>query len=148
MADGNQVSALVHGGYRQGAGRKQGSRSRGHNLQGKELGIRLERLQRSGAIRTTSAKVMHAIGDAEYWIHLINELERAQEWGMLVDVVKFHQQMDEGRPAQKIHITSQSVSLSISEVQRARDVVRELVTPRTLSGEHNVFGEQGGKKGG
>jgi hypothetical protein len=147
----NQVVTVEHGGYRAGAGRKSGSRDKGSRLSGKELGLRIERLQRTGAIKTTSAKVMHAVGDAEYWLHLISELERAQEWVTLVDVLKFHQQMDEGRPAQRINITSQNITVSVREVEAARAVVRELMTPKLLTPattEHNVIEGQGVKKGG
>jgi hypothetical protein len=94
---------------------------------------------------------MHEVGDAEYWLHLISELERAQEWVTLVDVLKFHQQMDEGRPAQRINITSQNITVSVREVEAARAVVRELMTPKLLTPattEHNVIEGQGVKKGG
>jgi hypothetical protein len=59
--------------------------------------------------------------------------------------------MDEGRPAQRINITSQNITVSVREVEAARAVVRELMTPRLLTPattEPNALEGQGVKKGG
>ncbi len=132
MVAGNQIIPVeekaLRGGYRTGAGRPKGSRG-GKILTGRELGLRLERLQRAGTISLTSGRVLQAVGDAEYWLHLIAQLERAEEWGMLVDVLKFHQQMRDGRPPQQINITSQSVTYTPDEIARIRAVARTLAAP-------------------
>ena len=151
MSEFNQVTTAEHGGYREGAGRKTGSRQNGRSLGKQERLIRLERLQRIANIKPTSYKVMHAMGGAEYWLDIIGQLEKERDWRTIVDVMRFHQQMDEGRPAQRIHVTGTTVSLSVIEVQRARDVVRELVAPKVIAGElteHNALGGQGAKEDG
>lgn len=127
MHDENQITIEGRGGYRIGAGRPKGSKDRGARLTGRELAKRLERLQLSGAMGGTSSKVMHALGDAEYWITVITKLEEQEDWQTLTKVVMFHQQMRDGRPAQQINITSQSITYSADEIARARAVARELM---------------------
>jgi hypothetical protein len=151
VSEVNQLVTSGRGGYREGSGRKAGSKDTGQRLTKAELASRIYRLQQIGALATTSRKVMHALGDAEYWLRVIGKLEQEKEWTSLVDVLKFHQQMDEGRPAQRINITSQNITVSVREVEAARAVVRELMTPRLLTPattEPNALEGQGVKKGG
>lgn len=75
----------------------------------------------------TSAAVLYAVCSSEYWLRILDELEQAEDWKTITEVMKFHQQMHEGRPAQKITVTSIGVQFSAAEVSNARDVVRELV---------------------
>lgn len=91
-----------------------------------ELAMRLQRLQTTGALAGTSSAVLLALADREYWLRLIDRLEGEGEWRTLVDVLKFHQQMRDGRPAQQINLTSMNVSVSAAEIAQARATVSEL----------------------
>jgi len=44
--------------------------------------------------------------------------------------LKFLVSMRDGRPAQQINVTSQTISVSIDDLARARAIVRELVQPK------------------
>jgi hypothetical protein len=129
-----QVSANGHGGMRPGAGRPKGRRDSGARLSGRELGERIGRLQASGRLANTSDAFLHAVGDAEFWLRLTAELERAQEWGLLVDVLKFHQQMRDGRPSQRIQLTATNISLSADDLDKVRAAVKELRPAATAPG--------------
>lgn len=89
---------------------------------------RLARLQASGALGRTSERVMHALGDAEYWLELIGKLEAEENLDKLTTVLMFHQQMRDGRPAQQINVTSATVHFSPEQIARARATVRQLTT--------------------
>lgn len=92
-----------------------------------ELAQRLDRMRAAGAIQGVSARVLYAMMADEYWLKIVAELEAQEDWKTITEVLKFHQQMHEGRPAQKITVTSIGVQFSAAEVSNARDVVRELV---------------------
>jgi hypothetical protein len=157
----NQDKGVSHGGHREGAGRPIGPSS-GTILSKSERAERIARLESIGALGATSKRVMHALGDAAYWLEIIDRLEGEENWDKIVAVLMFHQQMRDGRPAQQINVTSQSITFSADELMRARGVARGLVAARQLEGEvlvapvvtneltaeHNVGTGQGAKKDG
>jgi hypothetical protein len=120
---------------RPGAGRPVGAIDRGERLTRERLMARLQRLEVSGALAATSRAVLDALRDKEYWIEVIGKLEDEEDVQTIVKVLMFHQQMRDGRPAQQINVTSQSVSFTADELIRARGVARGLVAPRQLTGE-------------
>lgn len=92
-----------------------------------EAQMRFQRLQQSGAMARTSARLLYALGDEGYWLRLFEELEGLEDWRTIAELLKFHLQMRDGRPAQQINVTSANVTFSADEIEKARDVVRELI---------------------
>ena len=139
------------------ATRKRGRPMGSENMSTIEMSKRLERLRDAGALDGVSAKVLYALTSDAYWLKIIAKLEEQDDWRTIVDVLKFHQQMHEGRPAQRIHITSLTANFDATELANTRAVVNELkrtIAPALLlpdNGESNAkhaSAEAGGKKGG
>src|SRR5579863_10204735 len=118
---------MAMGGTRQGAGRPLGSEDRaGGRMTVNDLARRLQRLRDAGVIQGTSSAVLYALMDKEYWLKIIGELEAQDDWRTLAELMKFHQQMRDGRPAQQINVTSLGVTFNTSEMSRVKELVREL----------------------
>lgn len=114
---------------------------------------RLQRLQAIGALANTSTKVLHALGDAEYWLAVIRKLEQDGDWDKVAALLQFHQQMRDGRPHQQINVTATNIHVSAEQIARARAVVRELSPSirgelKAKGDEPNAAEGQGGKKDG
>lgn len=127
-----------------------------HAISKAEMLARIERLQRIGALGNTAQKVLGALGDASYWLTVIGKLEEQEDWSTIGKLMQFLLQMHEGRPHQRISITSANIQLTTEEIARARQVVRELIPQAPLlttestrtDGEHNALGGQAPEKGG
>jgi len=98
----------------------------------KEHGPRLNRAElarrvlRIVSARGTSAQVLDALGGTRYWLEVIGRLESLQAWEKIAAILQFHQMMRDGRPAQQINVTSFGVSITTSEIEQAKAIVREL----------------------
>lgn len=107
--------------------RKRGRPMGSENMTTLELARRIERLREAGVMQGVSAKVLYALMADQYWLKIVGELEAQEDWKTITEVLKFHQQMHEGRPAQRITVTSIGVTFSAEEIARARGALRELV---------------------
>lgn len=85
----------------------------------------------------TSRQVLDSVGDARYWIEVITELEKEGDWKSVGELMKFHQQMRDGRPHQNINISSIGVVITADEVSKARAVARELTNPNSSIAKSN-----------
>jgi len=121
-----------HGGHRVNAGRPLGSEDSGPRMTSVQFATRLERLRNAGVMRGTSAAVLYAIMDSEYWLKVLDELEKADDWRTISELLKFHQQMRDGRPAQQINVTSLGVNFNTDEIAKVRAIVREL-SPQAIT---------------
>jgi len=118
--ENNQVQIVSnHGGSRRGSGRKR-------------FGLDDKWLKARGISPLSAAEVMSWHGEQKGWNRLLNSQDDRvflQAWMFLV-------QMRDGRPAQQINMTSTSISLSASDLERARAIVAEI---RSSSHEPQVI---------
>ena len=124
-------------------GRPIGVRDSVPRMNKRVLARRIERLQSLGVLPNTAAKVIAALGDADYMLEIIGRLEANGEYGKLWDALQFLLQMRDGRPVQAVNLTALSLKVSPEQILAAKQVVRELITPRLLPSADRSVGHNG-----
>lgn len=110
------------GGARPGAGRPAGAIDGTVPL--RKVRNDMERLERAGAIKPLIAhEILQHIAD-EYGIW--KRLLYSEDDGIVLKAMMFLVQMRDGRPAQQINVTSQSLTFNVSDIDKARAIVREI----------------------
>jgi len=118
------VQSVAHGGARQGAGRKSLEyyiRNDAKYLSGRGINPLL-----------ASEILARVVDERKLWQRILG----SQDDRVVLDALKFLVQMRDGRPAQQINMTSTSISLSASDLERARAIVAEI---RSSSHEPQVI---------
>lgn len=134
-------SSGQHGGKRLGSGRRRSN----------------EYLMARGISPVTAAEVMAWHGERRAWHRLLNSPDDRvfmQTWLYLLS-------MRDGKPAQRISVTSTNVNINASDVERAREIAAEFrkafaasadESPKLGAGEENesimLPSAEGGKKDG
>ena len=141
----NQINSSLntgkHGGARRGAGRKHSERW----------------LEARGLAPMTASEVIALHGERRMWHRLLNSDDDRivlQAWLALVS-------WRDGKPAQRINITSTNLTLNASELDKARAIVAEIRSNLNLGTPSNIevtsapaaaslmlSGDEGGKKDG
>jgi hypothetical protein len=110
-----------HGGYRQGAGRKP------CDIDQKYLAARGIRPALAGEILGS------LVDERALWRRVLG----SNDDRIVLDALKFLVSMRDGKPAQQINVTSQSISLNVDDLAKARAIVRELQS-QVRTGEANA----------
>lgn len=156
MAGNQNNQGNGHGGRREGAGRRGLVRSI----------LRDTRFAKARGIDPLYASevLAHVIDERRAWQRIF----QSPDDRVLLDALKFLTLMRDGKPAQRIHVTSTSVQVTLDEVSKARAIVAEILgTPllpermeseseQTANGEESanaptsimLSGDQGGEMGG
>ena len=69
-----------------------------------------------------AAAVLASVGEREQWKRVFESTDDR----VVLDALKFLVSMRDGKPAQQINVTSQSLTISADDVAKARAIVREL----------------------
>lgn len=114
----NQVTEVKskRGGYRIGAGRpahdsnyvQRWAKARGYNP-----------IHASEILATV-------IDERRVWRRLLT----SEQDGIVLAAMVFLTQMRDGKPAQRVDVTSTSVNIDVSEIDKVREIIRSVVTPR------------------
>lgn len=100
------------------------------------------------------------IDERKQWLKVFN----SDDERVILQALIFLVSMRDGKPAQQINVTSQSVTVNVDDIAKARAIVRELMATPMPGGEHTspdvrermdgeraalmLSGDDGGKKGG
>lgn len=122
-----------HGGPRLGAGRPKG---RVRDVD-KWMAAR-------GISPLTASEVLNSHGEMRGWARLL----QCKDDGIFLKTWLFLVSMRDGRPAQQINVTSRNITMSVSDLERARDIIREIRGESLTSQPNPKLGlEQGGGEG-
>jgi hypothetical protein len=70
----------------------------------------------------TAAEILERAGERQKWYRLLD----SQDDSIVLRAMMYLTDRREGRPAQQVNITSQSVHLDVKDLERARAIVREI----------------------
>jgi hypothetical protein len=122
IQDKSSYSSGLHGGARAGAGRPEnGSNARWYKARGINPLMAGEILAR-------------VVDERACWQRVL----ASQDDRIVLNALMFLVSMRDGRPAQQINVTSQSISISADSVRKAREIIAEIrgeISPRLGEGE-------------
>lgn len=81
----------------------------------------------------------HVVDEAQTWKRILT----SDDDRVVLTAMMFLVSMRDGKPAQQINVTSQSISVSVDDINKARNIVRELMTDQSGEQRANVSSGNG-----
>lgn len=142
------IETPKRGGKRDGAGRK-----------GLSYWIRKDPryLRARGIDPLYAAEVLsHVVDESRIWKRILS----TEDDRVLLDAMKFLVSMRDGRPAQQINVTSKSITMNLTDLERAKAIIAEIraeanpiigqlpAAPDSSGADIMLSGDDGAEKGG
>ena len=116
--ESKEIKRAAKGGRREGAGRKP-----------------MQPIERERWLRARGINPLHA---SEILAHVVDErrlwqrVMASKDERVVLQALMFLVKMRDGAPAQQINLTSQSITVSVDDIEKARAIVREMTAPMAV----------------